>query len=73
MTEPHGKDITEMLPGDPRERRRIVVRSGLRVLATTAGLLILYAIVPVPGRSGAAAIRMTTRLPNQSSACSRRK
>ena len=57
MTEqPHEKDITAMLPADPRERRRIIVRSMVRVAVTTTGLLVLYAFVPVPGRSGAAAI-----------------
>ena len=54
--ESQGKDITAMLPDDVRERRRIMARSALRVLATTAGLLALYTFVPVPGRSGAAAI-----------------
>lgn len=45
-------------PGDAvllrpsRERRRLVLRSVLRIAATTLGLLALYAFVPIPGRSG---------------------
>jgi voltage-gated potassium channel len=45
-----------VLPGHPRERRRLIARSGLRILATTMGMFVLYAFVPVPGSSGAAAL-----------------
>lgn len=45
-----------VLPGHPRERRRLIARSGLRILATTLGMFVLYAFVPVPGSSGAAAL-----------------
>lgn len=44
-----------VLPGHPRERRRLIARSGLRILATTLGMFVLYAFVPVPGRSSGAA------------------
>ena len=45
-----------VLPGHPQERRRLLARSGIRVLGTTLGMFVLYAFVPVPGRSGAAAL-----------------
>lgn len=48
-----------VLPGHPRERRRLIARSGLRILATTLGMFVLYAFVPVPGSSGAAALLAT--------------
>jgi len=44
------------LPEHPRERRRLLARSGLRILGTVLGMLVLYAVVPVPGSSGAAAL-----------------
>jgi voltage-gated potassium channel len=44
------------LPGTPRARRRVMARSGLRILATTVALFVLYGCVPVPGTSGAEAI-----------------
>jgi voltage-gated potassium channel len=49
-------DLAAVLPGDVRERRRIIAGTGLRILATTTGLLILYAAVPVPGTSGVGAL-----------------
>ena len=49
-------DLGAILPGDSRERRRLIIRSALRILAATAGLLILYALVPIPGTSGAGAL-----------------
>jgi len=45
-----------LLPEHPGERRRLLVRSTLRILGITVGMLLLYAFVPVPGRSGAAAL-----------------
>ncbi len=49
-------DLGAILPGDSRERRRIIAGSALRILATMLGLLVLYAFVPVPtGASGAGA------------------
>lgn len=45
-----------VLPGRPGERRRLIARSGRRIFATTLGMFILYAVVPVPGSSGAAAL-----------------
>ncbi|HKO39365.1 MAG TPA: potassium channel family protein [Solirubrobacterales bacterium] len=44
-----------VLPDHP-ERRRILVRSALRLLGIALGMLLLYALVPVPGTSGAAAL-----------------
>ncbi|MGN6556601.1 MAG: hypothetical protein ACTHLH_01145, partial [Solirubrobacterales bacterium] len=44
-----------VLPEHPGDRRRLLVRSGLRILGITLGMLLLYAFVPVPGSSGAAA------------------
>jgi voltage-gated potassium channel len=49
-------DMGAVLPGDARERRRMIARSALRILATVLGLLVLYAFVPIPtGTSGAGA------------------
>lgn len=45
-----------LLSEHPRERRRALVRSGLRILGTVLAMLLLYAVVPVPGKSGAAAL-----------------
>jgi voltage-gated potassium channel len=55
MSEHTDWDLGAVLTGDPRARRRVIVRSALRILAMTAGLLVLYAFVPVPGTSGAGA------------------
>jgi voltage-gated potassium channel len=54
----HGNanDLGAVLPGDPRERRRMIIRSGIRILAMTGGLLVLYALVPIPGTSGIGAL-----------------
>ena len=49
-------EVSAKLPGDPRERRRLIVRSSARILAGTTGLLVLYASVPVPGTSGTGAL-----------------
>ena len=54
MTPPEEASAT--LPGDAHERRRLIVRSSVRVLALTTGLLVLYAFVPVPGTSGTGAL-----------------
>lgn len=40
----------------PRARGRVLARSGLRILAIVLGMLVLYAVVPIPGTSGAAAL-----------------
>lgn len=45
-----------VLPEHPGERRRLLVRSGLRILGIVAGMLLIYAFVPVPGTSGVAAL-----------------
>jgi len=45
-----------VLPGHPAVRRRLIARTGLRVFGLTLGMLALYAFVPVPGSSGAAAL-----------------
>jgi voltage-gated potassium channel len=50
------RELSRVLPGDPGARRRMIARSGLRILAATVGLLVLYAFVPVPGTSGAGAL-----------------
>lgn len=50
------QDVGAILPGDSRERRRLIVRSALRILAATMGLLVLYALIPIPGTSGAGAL-----------------
>jgi voltage-gated potassium channel len=54
----HGNanDLGAVLPGDPRERRRMIIRSAIRILAMTGGLLVLYALVPIPGPSGIGAL-----------------
>jgi voltage-gated potassium channel len=52
----HVKDLGAVLPGDSLERRRMIARSALRIFATTAGLLFLYAFVPIPGTSGVGAL-----------------
>ena len=54
----HGNanDLGAVLPGDPRERRRMIIRSAIRILAMTGGLLVLYALVPIPGTSGIGAL-----------------
>ena len=48
--------IYASLPGDRRERRRAAVRTALRCVAMTVGLLVLYVVVPVPEDLGAGAI-----------------
>lgn len=48
--------MSRVLPDHPRERRRVLARSGLRILGIALGMLLLYAVVPVPGTSGAAAL-----------------
>jgi voltage-gated potassium channel len=45
-----------VLPEHPRDRRRLFIRSGLRILGVALGALLLYAFVPVPGSSGVAAV-----------------
>jgi voltage-gated potassium channel len=50
------REFRAVLPDDARERRRMIARSGLRILVTTVGLLVLYALVPAAGRSGAGAL-----------------
>jgi voltage-gated potassium channel len=47
---------SRVLPDHPGERRRVLVRSALRALGIALGMLLLYALVPVPGTSGAAAL-----------------
>ena len=49
-------DSGAILHGDPRERRRLIIGPGLRILAATATLLVLYAVVPIPGTSGLGAL-----------------
>ena len=44
-----------VLPDHP-ERRRLLARSALRLLGIALGMFLLYALVPVPGTSGAAAL-----------------
>lgn len=55
----HGPDLNDLdasgiLPAGP-ERRRLILRTALRILGLTLGLLVLYALVPVPGDSSEAA------------------
>jgi hypothetical protein len=45
-----------LLSENPRERRRVLVRTLLRILGIALGMLLLYVVVPIPGSSGAAAI-----------------
>jgi voltage-gated potassium channel len=47
---------SRVLPDHPGERRRVLARSALRILGIALGMLVLYAVVPVPGTSGAAAL-----------------
>lgn len=57
MTEPADEDdLGSILPGDTRERRRLIIRSAVRILAATGALLVLYAVVPIPGTSGIGAL-----------------
>ena len=57
MTEPAGKsDLGPTVPGDSRERRRLIVRSALRIFVAAGALLVLYALVPIPGASGSGAL-----------------
>jgi voltage-gated potassium channel len=49
-------DLGALLPADLRERRSMIAASLLRILATTVGLLVLYAFVPLPDESGAGAL-----------------
>ncbi len=57
----HGPDLNRLdasgiLPAGP-QRRRLILRTALRILGLTVGLLALYALVPIPGgSSGAAAL-----------------
>jgi voltage-gated potassium channel len=46
---------SRVLPDHP-ERRRLLARSALRILGIALAMLLLYALVPVPGTSGAAAL-----------------
>lgn len=46
-------DVGVLFPGTRAERRRLIARTSARILLTTAGLLLLYAFVPIPGESGA--------------------
>ena len=56
-TDPAPLGARHLLPELPRERRRLILRSGLRITAFTAVLIALYAFVPIPvGRSGALAV-----------------
>jgi fatty acid desaturase len=48
--------VSRVLPDHPGERRRVLARSGLRILGIALGMLLLYAVVPIPGTSGAAAL-----------------
>lgn len=48
-------DVDANLP-DVRERRRLLARTLLRIFVATVVLLLLYALVPIPGTSGAAAL-----------------
>ena len=43
-------------PGTPAERRRLIARFVLRILATTVLLVALYVFVPVPGTAGRGAL-----------------
>jgi voltage-gated potassium channel len=48
-------DLHPDISGDASQRRRLIAGLALRIAATTAGLLVIYAFVPVPGTSGAGA------------------
>jgi voltage-gated potassium channel len=54
--DPEFHELDAILPGDSQARRRMVTQSVARVVATTVALFALYAVVPIPGRSGAAAL-----------------
>lgn len=49
-------ELRARLPDDPRDRRGILAGSAVRILAATLALLVLYAVVPVAGASGAGAL-----------------
>ena len=48
-------DLGSVLTGELSERRRAIGGSALRILVATVGLTVLYAVVPIPGTSGAGA------------------
>jgi voltage-gated potassium channel len=41
---------------DPKRRRRLVLRSAMRIAGSTVVLMLVYALTPVAGRSGARAL-----------------
>ena len=53
---PEFHDLDAILPGGTDARRRVILESGARVVATTVALFALYAVLPVPGSSGAVAL-----------------
>jgi voltage-gated potassium channel len=50
------RELRARLPNDPRDRREMLAGSALRILVATMALLVLYAVVPGPGASGAGAL-----------------
>jgi voltage-gated potassium channel len=50
------QEVRARLPVDPRDRRGMLAGSVFRILAASVVLLVLYAVVPVPGTSGVGAL-----------------
>jgi voltage-gated potassium channel len=53
---PELHDLDAILPGDRKARRQMLVESGARIVATMVAMFALYAVLPIPGTSGAAAL-----------------
>ena len=53
---PELQDLAAILPGDRDARRRLLAKSGVRIVATSVAMFALYAVLPVPGASGAVAL-----------------
>jgi hypothetical protein len=53
---PELHDLDAILPGDAAARRQLLAESGVRIAATTVAMFALYAVLPIPGTSGAAAL-----------------
>ena len=53
---PELHDLHAILPGDRDARRRMLTESGVRIVFTTVVMFGLYAVLPIPGTSGAAAL-----------------
>ena len=53
---PEFHDLDAILPGDRDARRRLLAKSGVRIVGASVAMFALYAVLPVPGTSGAGAL-----------------